>query len=248
MRWDKLNISPFRAADLERYSSESSNYSDQRAQFYGDLFRLPSSLLSPSDLLAISSIPTPTLEDAQDFCWKTCPIYCFVNPDLIGIRPTMLDFVHAVWRCWFQGDATNVKNGNFFGKCISCWPNTDEGIRDSVIQRKSLYAQVDIPALIVTHLSLCTKIKNMVEEQGDTRHLIVPLFEKVIIVMDTVNWDWEGLCIVRSDQAEPLRVDVNNFDMTLPKFRDGDQGQLLRARLEDVVRLVEAMRLREAGY
>ena len=63
--------------------------------------------------------------------------------------------------------------------------------------------------------------------------------------MDTVNWDWEGLSIILSDQAHPLRLECNNFDRPQPALRDGDQGQEFRARLEDVVRLVESVRVRE---
>ena len=112
--------------------------------------------------------------------------------------------------------------------------------------RADLYAEVDIPALIATHLELCTKIKAGIAESGsNSGDVFIPLFEKVIVVVDCVNWDWEGLQIVRSDQARPLRLDCNNFDIPQPTFREGDQGQVFRARLEDVVRLVESMRIRE---
>ena len=113
-------------------------------------------------------------------------------------------------------------------------------------------ASPDIPALIATHVALCTKIKEGLTEPSTKDRpayhefqVFNPIFEKVIVVLDVVNWDWEGLSIVRSDQARPLRLDCNNFDVPQPAFRDGDQGQVFRARLEDVVRLVESMRIRE---
>ena len=251
-RWDLRTDIPPEAVDIARYSSESGGYKMAKWQFCNRPFHLPIS--SPG---SHSSLPTNfslTVEQCYDFCWKSCAVYCAVNPDTIGSRPNMLDFFHAIYRCWFKGDETSVQQCNFFGKCIASWKDPEPGRMATLEQfRSDLFtASPDIPALIATHVALCAKIKEGLAELSTKErpvyhefHVFKPIFEKVIVVLDVVNWDWEGLSIVRSDQARPLRLDCNNFDVPQPAFRHGDQGQVFRARLEDVVRLVESMRIRE---
>ncbi|KAL8786992.1 MAG: hypothetical protein Q9195_007970 [Heterodermia aff. obscurata] len=244
LRWNLLRDEMPDAIDTARSSAEGSHYTDQRVYYRHEPFRLPTSsdghVNVPEDL-DISA------EQCRDFCWKSTALYCAVNPDLLSIRPGMLDLFHAIYRCWFKGDATNVQSGNFFAKCIASWPESDTKDQ-SMIPSASLSADVDIPALIATHRALCTQIKKRLPEHripNRDEDSIIPLFEKVIVVVDIVNWDWDGLSIVRSDQAHPLRLECNNFDISQPAFREGDQGQVFRARLEDAVRLVESMRARE---
>ena len=244
LRWNKLKDHRPDPIDVARASAEDNHYTYQRIYYHHDAFRLPASSDGHVNVSEDLDIPA---EQCRDFCWKSSALYCAVNPDLIGMRPGMRDLFHAIYRCWFKGDATNVERGNFFAKCIACWPESHTK-NQSMIPTTSLYAEVDVPALIATHRALCKQIrKRLPEHQIPDREqdLIIPLFEKVFVVVDIVNWDWEGLLIVRSDQAHPLRLECNNFDVPQPAFRDGDQGQVFRARLEDVVRLVESMRVRE---
>lgn len=105
-RWDALADKHPSAADLDRCTSEVSNYKTQQWKFCHRPFRLSVSLQSsqailPSDL-------DFTTDECYDFCWKSCAVYCVVDPDILGMRPTMLDFFHAIWRCWFKGDETDV--------------------------------------------------------------------------------------------------------------------------------------------
>ena len=244
LRWDLLRDDMPAAIDTARSFAEGNHYTCQRVHYRHDPFHLPASsdghVSIPEDL----DIPA---EHCRDFCWKSTALYCAINPDLLSMRPGMLDLFHGIYRCWFKGDAANVESGNFFAKCIACWPESDTK-DETMIPAASLYAEVDIPALIVSHRALCKQIKKRLAEHqipGRDEDLIIPLFEKVIVVVDIVNWDWDGLAIVRSDQAHPLRLECNNFNIPQPAFREGDQGQVFRARLEDAVRLVESMRVRE---
>ena len=245
LRWNKLTDDRPDPIDTARSSAEGSHYIDQRLYYHHEVFRLPAS--SDGHVNVPEDLHLPA-EHCRDFCWKSSALYCAVNPDLLPIRPGMLDLFHAIYRCWFKGDVTNVQSGNFFAKCIACWPERDV-VDQSVIPRAGLHAEVDVPALIAAHRALCKQVKKRLPEHripGRDQDLIIPLFEKVIVVVDIVNWDWEGLSIVRSDQAYPLRLDCNNFDRPQPAFREGDQGQVFRARIEDAVRLVESMRVRES--
>ena len=251
-RWDALPDLHPSSADLARCTSEVSNYTNQQWKFRSRPFRLPISPQNPQ-----ATLPPDfhlTMDECYDFCWKSCAIYCVVDPDILSMRPTMLDFFHAIWRCWFKGDETKVSWDNFFGKCIACWqdPDAKDEPTSESIPRRLLATNADIVTLIANHRALCAKIKTRLAEPPSDDKCpyhenckFRPLFEKVFAVMDTVNWDWEGLSIVRSDQAHPLRLECNNFDRPQPAFRDGDQGQEFRARLEDGVRLVESVRVRE---
>lgn len=253
-RWN--DIPSFQAAryDIDRSRLEGSNYRVNKLQYRDRPFRLP--FLPENGRIALPEDIRLTTQECYEFTWKSCAIYCTVDPDILGVRPTMLDFHHAIYRCWFKGDAINVRMGNFFAKCIGCWqdpPPSKGPEQTNPTPRHLLTTDPDIPALIATHRALCSHIKHNLaspdpSERDDPSHanfILNPLFEKVIVVMDRVNWDWEGLDIVLSDQARPLRLDCNNFDIPQPAFREGDQGQLFRARVEDVVRLVESMRIRE---
>ena len=252
-RWDALPDQHPSAADRARCTSEVSNYKGQQWKYRSRPFHLSISPLNSQPILPPEF--HPEIEECYDFCWKSCAIYCLVDSDILSMRPTMLDFFHAIYRCWFKGDETNVSWDNFFGKIIACWqqPEATEEPTTKSVAKRLLATNADIPTLIANHRPLCTHIKaRLAEPPPENKRLyhegcqFRPVFEKVFVVMDTVNWDWEGLSIIRSDQAHPLRLDCNNFDRPQPAFRKGDQGQEFRPRLEDMVRLVESMRARDS--
>ncbi|CAF9933107.1 MAG: hypothetical protein HETSPECPRED_008538 [Heterodermia speciosa] len=210
LRWNKLKDDSPDPINTSRSSAEDNHYTYRRLYYHHEAFRLPAS----SD----DQINVP--EDL-DMPPKTAETFAGNQP-----RFTTL----SIQTCC---DASNVESGNFFAKCIACWPESDTK-DETMIPAASLYAEVDIPALIVTHRVLCKQIKKRLGKHqipGRDEDLIIPLFEKVIVVVDIVNWDWQGLAIVRSDQAHPLRLECNNFDIPQLAFREGDQGQVFRARL-----------------
>lgn len=248
-RWDALPDKNPHEIDIDRASAEYSSYLNARQQFFHQPFRLP---LSTSD----SRIQLPIKlagDQSHDFCWKTCALYCTVQSEPLGIRPGIFDLLHAFYRLWFKGDGTNVSWGNFFAKMIAAWPESEGGEGRLPMLRND---ELDIPHLIAVHQNLCAAVKAKQDnpaaadlypshQKAHHNYIFQPFFEKVFLVMDTVSWDWEGFLLVRSDQARPLRLECNNFDVLQPSFREGDQGSVMRLRIEDAVRLVSDMKARE---
>ena len=90
-------------------------------------------------LTSTSQLPTLSLEECHQFCWKECVLYSTANLDY----GSSLDIFYYVYNNWFRGDTSNVDFQAFFCKLVCC------GSENS---------PKEIPVLIQTHRSLYNQL------------------------------------------------------------------------------------------
>ncbi|MCJ1438654.1 hypothetical protein MMC27_008044 [Xylographa pallens] len=213
--------------NYKRAADENGHHAQERITF--DDFHLSST----------SQLPTLSLRECHQFCWKECVLYSTANLHC----GSSLDLFYYVYNTWFQGDASNVDFQAFFCKLVCCW---------------SEHSPKDVPVLIQTHRSLYNQLarrQNGLDMQeassykfGDefadhASYKLMQFFGGLFVVLDSIFWYEEGVLLVSSDRSKLSETGFGSglSFSDLPEFHENDRGRVIRVSLRDAIMVMRQM-------
>ena len=165
------------------------------------------------------SNPPTNLLTLYDFCWRTCPVYAIGNYRGLSCMDIRLltNLIIGAWYPYYVPSFGNVgseqmcwKYDNFLVKIIGCW---EEGCIKT------------LPEIIDAHARLCGLVEEELRMAGEEtagsrlgrKHnhnewVVLPLFRKIMIVMDRSDWWLEGVLLVSVQQANLGHAEEEELD------------------------------------
>ena len=237
----EINRSRDRAFKKPRYEDwprvVDENY--KRAADEGGAFAMERFTFSRFHLSSTSQLPTLSLKECHQFCWKECVLYATAN-----LRcGSTTDLLYYVYHTWFQGDASNVDFGAFFCKLVCCWSED---------------SPKELPVLIQTHRSLYNQLArrqngldmqeassyDFSDEFADrASYKLMPFFNRLFVVLDSIYWYEEGVLLVSSDRSKVSETESGSelSYSELPEFHENDHGRAVRVSLGDAIKVIRQM-------